>query len=85
MDLLGIIWEVCLEPIVHWVAKKWVRFIVRKQRIWEPGTPFPSYFGQIRQAALCTPYAPWRILRAMSPLQGIGAVGDQMVPGQYRR
>lgn len=68
MGLLGILWELCLEPILYWLAKKWVRFVVRKPRIWEPGVPFPRYFEQIRYAVLHTPFKPWRIHRALLPM-----------------
>lgn len=85
MGLFGIAWEIWLEPLVHWGSIKWVRFIVRKQRIWEPGTPFPRYFGQIRHALLCTPFDPWRIFRALLPVQNTRQSWDQMVFEQYRR
>lgn len=85
MDLLGIIWDLCLEPVLHWLAKKWVRFVVRKQAIWEPGIPFPRYFGQIRQAIIYAPAKPWRLYRALLPMPRLGRSWDQMVFSWYQR
>lgn len=85
MDLLGIAWEILLEPMMYWLSTRWVRFVVRKQRIWEPGVPFPRYFGQIHQTMRRAPFEPWGLLRALLPMQKPGHGWDKMVFEQYRR
>lgn len=79
---MGILWDLVFEPIWAWSTKKWVTFIVRKQRVWTPGTPFPSYFGEIRATLLYATAAPSRVFRAVLPVRNPRQSRVEMVPGQ---
>lgn len=81
---MGILWDLVFEPIWAWSTKKWVTFIVRKRRVWTPGTPFPSYFGEIGTSLLHTTAAPSRVFRAVLPVRNPRQSRLEMVPGQRR-
>lgn len=84
MNLFGIPWDLWIQPFLMWCARKWVRFVVRKKRIWGPGTPFPRYFRQVGDAVLHTPFTPWRLYRALLPLPLTRKGWNSMVSGPRR-
>ena len=81
MGIFGLAWELAVQPVLVWLSRKWVRFVLRKRSWWLPGTPFPRYFGEIRLAVLHTPTHPGRVLRSLSPVRRVRESRYQMVPG----
>lgn len=84
MGLLGLIWELALQPSAEWLCRKWVRFVVRKRTWWSPGTPFPKYFEDVYQAISQSPTRPGRVLGSMSPVRNPRTLRKPVVPGQRR-
>lgn len=65
--MIGLIWELCFQPAIEGLSKRWVRFVLRKQSIWTPGNPAPATTRRVwesyQYASIKTLGFPWPMFR----------------------